>query len=198
MPFDLFDDVTDAQKVRFRRFQFAQRFAFLRFVFGNTGRFFKNRAAIFRSRAEDHVDFALLHHGVGAASDAGVGKEILNIAQTAGCLVEQIFGVAVAINAARHAHVMPIDLELGRAISEGERDFGEADRLARVTPVENDVSHFTAAKRFGGLLAEHPAHGIKQIGFSATVWTDNGGNALVKIKNRFIGERFKAEKFERL
>jgi hypothetical protein len=48
------------------------------------------------------------------------------------------------------------------------------------------------------LLAEDPAHGIKQIGFSATVWADNGGDAFVEIKNRFIGERFETEKFERL
>ena len=93
---------------------------------------------------------------------------------------------------------MPIDVEFRRAISQGERDFGETDRLARVASVENDVSHFAAAKRFGGLFAEDPAHGIKQIGFSTTVWADNGGDAFVKIKNRFIGERFEAEKFERL
>ena len=93
---------------------------------------------------------------------------------------------------------MPIDLELGRAISEGERDFGEADRLARVTPVENDVSHFTAAKRFGGLLAEHPTNRVEQIGFAATVWTNNRSHAFVEIEESFIGERFEAEELERL
>ncbi len=93
---------------------------------------------------------------------------------------------------------MPIDVEFGCAITEGERDLGETDRLARVASVENDVGHFAAAERFGGLFAENPAHGIKQIGFSATVRADNGGDALVKIKSRFIGERFEAEKFERL
>ena len=194
---DLFDDVTDAQKIRFRRFEFAQRFALLRFVFCNSGRFFKNGAAIFRTRAEDQIDLALLHHRIGAARHAGIGKKILNVAQPAQCLVEKIFGIAVAINAARHAHVVPVDSELSRAIGEGERDFGKAERLARVGSVENDVGHFAAAKRFGGLFAEHPAHRIEQIGFAAAIRADDCGNAFVEIEKRLIGKRFKAEKLKR-
>ena len=146
LPFDLFNDVADAQQIRFSRFELAQRFALLRLIFCNPGRFFKNRAAIFRARAQDQIDLALLHHRVSAARDARVGKKILNVAQTAQRFVQKIFGVAVAINAARHAHIVPIDSELGRAIGQRERDFGETERLARVGPVENDIGHFAAAK----------------------------------------------------
>ena len=92
----------------------------MRFVFCNAGRFFKNRAPIFRSRAQHHVDLALFHHRVGGAADAGVRKKILDVAQTAGRLVEQVFRIAVAINTARYAHVMPVHAELVRAIVEGE------------------------------------------------------------------------------
>jgi hypothetical protein len=48
------------------------------------------------------------------------------------------------------------------------------------------------------LLAKNPANRVKHVGFSATVWPDDCGYALVKIKKRFIGERFEAEKLERL
>ena len=98
LPLYLFDDVTDAQKVCLGRFQLAQCLALVRFVFCDAGRFFKNRAPIFRSRAQDHVDFALFHHRVGGAGDAGACEKILDVAQTAGRLVEQVFGITVAIN----------------------------------------------------------------------------------------------------
>ena len=114
------------KKVRFGRFQFAQRLALLRFVFCDAGRFFENRAPIFRTRAQDQVDLALFHHRVGAAPHSGVGEQILNVAQAAGRFVQEIFGVSVAINAPRHANVVPIDSEIVRAITQGQRDFGEA------------------------------------------------------------------------
>ena len=62
LPLHFFDHVPDAEQIRFGRFQFAQRLALLRFIFGDAGRFFENRATIFRPRAQDHVDLALLHH----------------------------------------------------------------------------------------------------------------------------------------
>ena len=93
---------------------------------------------------------------------------------------------------------MPIDCQIGCAIRKSQRDLSKTHRLARVGAVENDVGHLVATKRFGGLFPQDPAHGVKHIGFSATVWPDNSGNAFVKIEDRFVGERFEAEKLERL
>ena len=192
------DNVTDAQKICLGRFELAQRVAFLRFIFCNPGRFFKNRAAIFWTRAQDHVDLTLFHHRVSGPRDAGVGKKILNVAKSAGRFVQEVFGIAVAIHTARHAHVVPIDRQLVCTIGESDRNLRKTDRLARVGAVENNVGHLVAAKRFGGLFAQDPAHGVKHIRFPAAVRPDNSGDAFVKIKNRFIGERFEAEELERL
>ena len=57
-----FNHVADAQEICLSGFQLAQRLAFLVFVFCDSSRFFKDRAAIFRTRAQDHVDLALFHH----------------------------------------------------------------------------------------------------------------------------------------
>ena len=198
MPLHFLDHVANAETICFGRFQFAQCFTFLRLVFRDAGGFFKNRAPIFRARAQDHVDLALLHHRVGRTRHAGIGEEILDIAQTAGCFVEQIFRIAVAIDAACHAHIVPIDIQLRRAIGKGERDLSEAEWFARIGAVKNDVGHFAAAQRFGRLLAEYPANGIEQVGFAAAIRADDGSDAFVKIENGFIGKRFEAEKLERL
>ncbi len=79
LPLHFLDDVANAQKVRVGRLQFAERFAFLAAVFGDAGGFFKDRAAIFRARAQDQIDLALLHDRVGAAAHAGVGEEVLDV-----------------------------------------------------------------------------------------------------------------------
>ncbi len=117
--------------------------------------------------------------------------------QPADGLVQQVIRVAIAENAPGHAHFVPVDPEFLRAIGEGERDFGEAERLAGIGAAENNVGHFAAAQRFGGLLAQHPADGIEHVGFAATVRADDGGDAFVKFESGFIGKRLEAEKFER-
>ena len=129
LAFHFLDDVADPEKIRFCRLQLSERLFLLRPVFGNAGCFFENRSPIFGSRAEDQIDLALLHDGVGAAAYAGIGEECLDIAQTAGGLVEQILGVAIAINPAGDANVVPVHPEFASAIREGQRDFPKADRL---------------------------------------------------------------------
>jgi hypothetical protein len=93
---------------------------------------------------------------------------------------------------------VPVDAELFRAIGESQRNLGEANGLATLAAIENHICHLIAAQRFRRLLAEYPANGIEHVRLSATVRSDNGSDAFVKIKKRFVGERFKAEQLERL
>ena len=92
-----------------------------------------------------------------------------------------------------YAHLVPIDAEVFFAIGQIEGDLSEPDRFTCLASVENNVSHLLAAERFGRLFAQHPAHGVEHVRFAATVRPDNGGNSFVKIKNRFISERFETE-----
>ena len=79
LPLHFLNDVADTQQIRFGRFHFAQRFLLLRFVFSDSGGFFKNAASIFGTRTQDQIDLALLHDGVGGASDAGVGEQTVDV-----------------------------------------------------------------------------------------------------------------------
>ena len=165
----------------------------MRLVLGDPGGFFEDRATILRARAQDHVDSALLHHGVSGSRDPGVSEKALNVAKAALCFVEQIFGVPIAINAACHAHIVPVDSKVFLAIGKRERHLREAYRLACVGAVEDHVRHFVAAKRFGGLFPKRPAYGVEHIGFSATVRAHDRGDPLVEVEEGFIGKRFEAE-----
>jgi hypothetical protein len=48
------------------------------------------------------------------------------------------------------------------------------------------------------LLAEDPANGVEHVRLPAAIGTDDGGDALVKFENGFIGERFEADQLERM
>src|SRR4029077_3878519 len=135
----LFDNVTNAQEICLSGFQLAQCLALLRLIFCDSSRFLENCAPIFRTRTQDHVDFALLHHGVSRACDSGVRKKILNIAKAARRFVQEVFGVAVPVHAARDAHVMPFDSKLFTTVGESERDFCESYGLPCIRAVEDHI-----------------------------------------------------------
>ena len=88
---------------------------------------------------------------------------------------------------------MPVDSELFSTIGESELDLCQSNRLACVGAVEDHIRHFIATERLCRLLAECPADGFKDVGFSATIRPDDSGRALVKVKDGFIGKRFEAE-----
>ncbi len=160
--------------------------------------FFENRAAIFRPAAQDLVDLALLHDGVGAAADTCVHEEVVDVLQSARRLVEEIFALAVAIHTAGDADLIPIHAEFLLTLRETQRNLRHAERLAAIGAAENDVRHLAATQGFRGLFAKHPAHGIEDIGLAAAIRADDSGDATVEIQDRSGSERFETEHFERL
>ena len=186
----------EPQQVRLRRLQLPQRLLLLRLVFGDARRFLENRAPILRPRREDHVDLPLLHDRVGRAADARIHEELVDVLQPARRLVQQILRAAIAENAARDRHLMPVEPELLLAFGKGHRNLRHADRRARIGAGENHVRHFAAAQRLGRLLAEHPAHRVEHVGFAAAVRPDHAGHAAVEVHHRLRREGLEAEEFE--
>ena len=62
-------------------------------------------------------------------------------------------------------------------VDQGEGDLGHTGGLAVAGAGEDDVLHLDAAERFGGLLAENPGDGIRDVGLAAAVGSDDGGDA---------------------
>ena len=83
--------------------------------------------------------------------------------------VDEIFAAAVTEHPARDCHfvVTDFDARSGEMLiinaADGQGNFRHAERLASVSAVENDISHFAPAEGFGRLFAEHPADGIGYI-----------------------------------
>ena len=67
----------------------------------DTRRLFNDRAAVHRLRGKNLSDPALFDNRVVTTSQTGSGKEILNIAQAANLVVEQVFALTGSIKSSR-------------------------------------------------------------------------------------------------
>ena len=197
LPLDLAHDVVHANEIRLGVFEFPQRLALLRLELGDARRLLENRAPVLRTTAQDQVDLALLHDRVTAPPDARVHEQLMDVAQAARRLVEQILALAVAENAPRHTDFLPLGAKMPRASAEGQRHLRHPHRSPRVRAAENDVRHLAAAQRLGRLLAQAPADRVEDVRLAATIRADHRSDALVKFQVRLVDERFKTDEIER-
>ena len=86
---------------------------------------------------------------------------------------------------------------LGEGVDEHHGDRGHTDGFARFGAGEDDVFHAGAAQAAGGLLAEDPADGIAEIGFTTAIGADDGGDAVPgEAQFGAVAERLKTLEFD--
>ncbi len=199
LAFDFADEVGDAEEVLFRMFEFAEGLAFLGFEAGDAGGFLEDHTTIFGFGGEDLGDVPLGHDAVAGAADAGAEEQLLDILQTAGGAVNEIFAATIPEDTSGDRDFIEIDVNTRGAelvfvdVRDGQRDFRHGERFASVGAIEDDVGHFTATEGFGGLLTEDPAYGVGNVGFTAAVGADDTSDARLEREGGFVGERLEAE-----
>ena len=103
-----------------------------------------------------------------------------------------VFAFAAAIHAARYGDLRIIDRQGFILVVEHQRDLAEGKPTAFLGAVEDDVLHLRTSKRLRALFAKHPAHRVRDVGFSAAVRPDHAGDALFKGNLHAIGERLES------
>ena len=81
-------------------------------------------------------------------------------------------------------------------VVEVERDLGDVHRPPPRRPLEDDVLHLAAAQQPGGLLAQHPAHGVAHVRLAAAVRPDDGRHPFLEGEGHGVGKRLEAGQFE--
>ena len=83
---------------------------------------------------------------------------------------------------------------IGRGVDHGEGDFGHAEGFAFTGSAKDDILHVRATEGLGALLAEHPAHAVEDVGFSAPIGAHHHGNACSRHGEfRAVAKAFEAE-----
>ena len=94
---DFGNDVRDARKIAARIFESSLRGALAHTEFRDTGRLFNDRAAIHRLSRKNLADASLLDDCVMAAREPRPRKQILNVAQAAKAIIQQVLAFARAV-----------------------------------------------------------------------------------------------------
>ncbi len=196
LPPDLFQNVEHARQILFRAFQLGFRQPFLGFEFADPRGFFDDRAAVLRLVAEDLPDASLLDDGVAFRAQARADEEILDVAQTRGPAVDQVFAFARPEQPPRDGNFawfvnrmtmavrvtilfMPIVqvnngmLRVGGRIHQRHRNRRQPKWLAVARSGEDHVFHPRPAQALGRLLAQHPADRVAEVGFSTAVGSNH-------------------------
>lgn len=197
---ELADDVLDARQVLARVVQAVLGFAAALLVLRHAGGFLEEHAQLFRLRLDDPRDHALPDDRVGARPEARAEEDVLDVAAARRQVVDVVARRAVAREHALHGDLAVLAPLPGRAavgVVEDQLDAGPAAGLACGRAVEDHVLHRLAAQLGGARLAEHPAHGIDDVGLAAPVRAHHADKLARNLEMRGIDEGFEASEFDR-
>ena len=188
-------DVLDAREILARVGEPAFGFPAPLLVLRDAGRFLEKDAQLFGLGLDDARDHSLLDDRVGARAEAGAEEEVVDVAAAHRNVVDVVGRIAVARQHAldRQLGVLaPLAADAPWLLSKIELDRRAADRLAVAGAVEDHVLHRLAAQRRCLRFAEHPAHGVDDVGLAAAVRADDADELARRGDRRRIDERLEA------
>ena len=147
-------------------------FAAALFIFRNAGRFFQKQAQFFGFGLNDAADRALANDGVSAWAQTRAQKNVLHIAPPYHLVVDEVARCAVARKHPANgdfAKLTPLAPGAVVSVVEHQLHAGATGRFARGCAIENNVLHGLAAQFACTALAQYPAHGVHDVGFTAAV-----------------------------
>ena len=197
----LAQDVLDARQVLARVAQAVFGLAAALLVLGHAGRLFQEQAQLLGPRLDDAADGALADDGVGARAQAGAQEHVLHITAAHRLVVDEVTAVAIAREHALDGdfrELAPLAARAVVAVVEHQLHAGAAGRLAVRRAVEDHVLHALAAQLAGLALPQHPAHGIHDVGLSATVGADHADQLARQQEVGGFGEGLEAGELDRI
>ncbi len=115
----------------------------------DVGGLIEESAAFVGVHGEDLIDEALTHDGVTVLADITFHEKVYDVAQADAGAIEEVFGVAVAVDAAGDFDFSEVDGEPAFLVVECEDDLGHTDGGTATGSGEDDVFLFLCAKEAG-------------------------------------------------
>src|SRR3970282_2683276 len=118
-------------------------------------------------------------------------EEVLDGAEAADVLVEQVLALAGPVEPPGHADFAPRHVEPA-VVVEYEADLGQPHGPARGRAVEDHVLHLVAPQGLRALLPERPPDGLGDVGLAAAVRADDTRHAREDLELRLLDEGLEA------
>ena len=189
--------VSDAHEVVLRGGKTALRLFLAVAVLGDARRLLKNLPAVHGTNCQNFVNFTLTDVGIALPAQAGVHKQLVDVPQAGGLLIDVELAVAGAVVAPGHHDLLGVHLERAVGVVQHQRCLGKAHLRPLLGAAEDDVLHLRAAQRAGALLTHYPADGVGNIRLSRPIRADNRRNIVAKVQNRLVRKGFEALNFQR-
>ena len=158
------------------------------------------RAQLLRIGVNDLADHPLFDDRVTARAQACAKEDVGDIATTASRAIQVIERLAITGNQTLDRDFAKAGIFAEQAavgIVKDQLDRRRAHRLARAGAGENDIGQGIATQSARGAFAQHPADGIDDVGFAATVGTDDRGHVARQLQYGRIDERLEARQLDR-
>ena len=191
-----FEAIVGTREVLLHGVELAEGFELLGLEAGDACGFVEDFAAVLGRSLKEFVHAALGDDGVSARAGAAAQQDILDVLQAGHLAVDEVLAGAVAVDAAADLDFFRVHGEEAAGVVEHDGGLGHAKALEGRRTIEDDVRHFAAAERLGGLLAEQPADRVHDVAFAGAVGPDNAGDPGREVETRFVGERLEPDEFE--
>ena len=126
---DFRQDVTYTDQVGIRVFKLPLSFPFPDTIFLDARGFLKELTAGFWFCTENGINFRLTHNGVGATANTGIEKELSDVLEPAGRLVNEILRFTITIDPSRNRDFVKVQRKKAVLIVDSERDLSHSHWL---------------------------------------------------------------------
>ncbi|BAW92765.1 hypothetical protein CHIBA101_0900 [Actinomyces sp. Chiba101] len=174
---ELVRQVGDAGQVGCHGVELAQGALLAAPVLEDAGGLLDEAPAVLRGGGKNGVELALAHDDMHLAPQARVGKELLDVQETAGGAVDLVLRTTTPEERAGDGHLGVVDGQGAVGVVDGQGDLGAPERGPRPGAGEDDVGHGAAAQVLGALLSHDPGQGVHDVGLARAVGADDGGDA---------------------
>ena len=189
---DFADDVVESLKVLGGAIELAFRGVLAVPVQADAGGFLEERAAVVRPVRQEAFDHAGFDDDARIAAESRAAQKILHIPQAHGGVVDQVFALPAAGQAPGDHDLLELDRKHAVGVVEHQCDFRHVHGAVFRRSVKDDLLHFLATQQSGPLLAEDPAHGVRNVGLAAPVGAHYGRHAVTKRQFDRFGKGLEA------
>ena len=150
----------------------------------HVGRLFDQAAPILGPEGEHLFDQPLTHDGVAVLAHLGLHEELGHVLEPDAALIDVVLVIAAAIGAPAHDYLLVREGEPAVAVVEDDAYLCHPLCGAFVAAAEDDVLRLSGADDAVGLLAEHPADRVGDVGLAGAIGTDDAGDARTKLERK--------------
>ena len=171
---------------------------------GNPRRFLQHLPPFLRFGGNDRADAPLTHQSRRMRAGRRVGKDQRDVLCSHIAAIGAISRPRTALDAPGYLDLMIVIIgnrTNGNVMAVafcGYRDLGKVAGWARGGASEDHIFHTRTAHRFRAAFAHHPADGLQQVGFAATIRANNAGQSGFDAQFGGLDKAFKAGQFQPL